>query len=368
MRRLIWLRNITQEHFEVVFKTDRAVQKGELTFSLTDVEPGRRRHSARGRHASRNNSIKPGLQLRRGCTDDTTDSMENSSTVTDDRSLLSTVSSTRDIFGDDVVVEKDCLGELVGEYSDDETDDTNVMNVMNQNVGEQMATAMVSDEFGADGEYNSDGVGMSETNATLESRGRTQNGHESNGDAEVAETAMLASSSVTLRHGSVMARTDIIEEVRLGPGKRRAVRVCYVPREWENGVDGAENRGETSGALIARSFRIKLQCSLVDTVTGDDDDDTRKTGCYDRFLACSARVCRSRLLLSDRELEFGDVPLGTTRSKMLTITNDSDLAVPLRISVDSSVLSCIPDAMTVMPPIRPKPLIATRMVMLISLR
>ena len=109
-----------------------------------------------------------------------------------------------------------------------------------------------------------------------------------------------------------------IEELVLRPGMEKSVEVSFRPEKTQN-----------NGSFDKVAFRIQLNYCVL----GDSKMEKKK-------IKCNARACTSLIDISPKELNFGDVDVGTLKSLPLRITNLSDLMATVELRFNSKVLNC----------------------------
>ncbi|KAJ3219397.1 hypothetical protein HK099_004728, partial [Clydaea vesicula] len=125
-----------------------------------------------------------------------------------------------------------------------------------------------------------------------------------------------------------------IEELQLRPGQEKTIECCFRPEIEKPGLDFK------AGKLFRKTFRIFLN------YFNPNSNEKRKEK---KTIQCKARSSTSFIMVSPKELDFGDTDVGTLKSLPIAIFNLSELEAKVEIRFISKVLNTVRDEIRILP-------------------
>jgi hypothetical protein len=137
-----------------------------------------------------------------------------------------------------------------------------------------------------------------------------------------------------------------LEVLPLNPGATKIITCRYRPRRPDEPFSLMQEPGREPGLfkkpasrkLTRHTFRMWLRCH---------DDMDRAVDKYSKMLLCQARVCTSWVVLDTPEMDFGDANVGAQLTRIVQVSNLSELPARIAIRSKSKVLSFQPRVATI---------------------
>ncbi|PWN28154.1 hypothetical protein BDZ90DRAFT_251811 [Jaminaea rosea] len=206
-------------------------------------------------------------------------------------------------------------------------------NSSNSNVRrpEEDGVSVISEPFTAQSDSRSIAAQSSRASSSAPYRGGSQ-----------GSTAGVSSSGPLRNVDS--KQTKEIESLLLRPGEESRIVVSFRPAR------GDVDEGYTAGRLMDNIFRITLDYVKARTAVSGSSagGGSRLRGGRERkTVLCRTRTCTSFITVSPKELDFGEVNVGSRKSSQIAVTNHSDLTARVDLRFVSKVLSMYRDEMAV---------------------
>ncbi|KAJ9462745.1 RNA 3prime-terminal phosphate cyclase [Diplonema papillatum] len=133
-------------------------------------------------------------------------------------------------------------------------------------------------------------------------------------------------------------RTDELCVLNLKPGTTQQLEVCYTPelvydKRKHNSRKQSDNLQAVRFRLFARTY-LPRESDVAELFVQEGPANSRG-------ISCRAQVCTSRVVVREKQIDFGDSLVGATASCHVTIENPTALPAVLRIEYDSRIMKAV---------------------------
>eukprot|EP01063_Lacrimia_lanifica_P033314 TRINITY_DN5883_c0_g1_i2.p1 TRINITY_DN5883_c0_g1~~TRINITY_DN5883_c0_g1_i2.p1 ORF type:complete len:3138 (+),score=1002.52 TRINITY_DN5883_c0_g1_i2:59-9415(+) len=122
-----------------------------------------------------------------------------------------------------------------------------------------------------------------------------------------------------------------IHDILIKPGQTQRLEVTYTP----------DLPADKRDKLVRKVFRLFARAVLVKEGAERPSEDDCASPHYSRGISCRAHVCTSRIEVKEKEIDFGDAPIGSTASCYVTIENPTQLPAELQVDYDSKIMKAV---------------------------